>query len=152
MEKKSLNKEKYNLQMKIFKLYQVLYQGRKPHFELLRIRQWRQRKTQMRLCQCRRCCMNVDWKLSKCFGVALFSWENTALSLCSPKIGKVDRRWWTARSDKRRKKRLWEVDGGPRENRTFDGKAQLFFFLGPTKQYFASVHAQENTNYSWERK
>lgn len=34
-----------------------------------------------------------------------------------------------ARSGKMRRKRLWEVDGGPGENRTFDGKAQTFFFF-----------------------
>lgn len=156
MEKKPLKKEKHNLEMKAFELYKVLYQGRKPPFKLLRKRQWRQRKTWMRLCQwCRMCCITTNWKQSKCFGVALITWENTVLSLCSPKIGKVDRRQWTARSDKMRRKRLWEIYGGPGENRTFDGKAQIyiyFFFLGQTKQYFTLVHVQENANCTWERK
>lgn len=103
---------------------------------------------------CRRCCMNADWKWSKCFGVALITWENTVSSLCSPKISNVDRRRWMARPDKMRRKRLWEVDGGPGENRTFHSKAQIFFFffLGQTKQYFALVQVQENNDYSWERK
>lgn len=49
------------------------------------------------------------------------------MSLCSPKIDKVDRSLWMVMSDKMRRKKLWEVHGGPEENRTFDGKAQIYF-------------------------
>lgn len=75
MDKKPLNNEKHNLQMKVFELYQVLYQGRKYHFELLRARHEGREdlNESVSVVMCRRCCMNVDWKESKYFGVALIA-------------------------------------------------------------------------------